>query len=115
MKNKKWIEPKDQVCHIGDESWSVARLFELSRELPVVDVPLDYLCVSSTYDGLNLRDLVMHMQAVLDADLDKPIILSENGDIMDGRHRIMKAMLNKTETIKAVRFEENPEPCRVKV
>jgi len=88
-------------------------LFELSKNLPVIEIPLDWLCVSSTYEKLTLRDIVMHMQAVLDADLSKPIILSEDGDIMDGRHRIMKAMLNDIKTIKAVRFDENPEPCRV--
>jgi len=32
---------------------------------------------------------------------------------MDGRHRLMKAMLLGHETIKAVRFDENPSPCDV--
>lgn len=112
MKKKKWLNPNDQYAHIGDESWSVARLFELSKGLPVMEIPLDHLCVSNTYKNLTLRDLVMHIQAVLDADLSEPIILSEDGDIMDGRHRIMKAMLNNLETIKAVRFDENPQPCK---
>ena len=114
MKIKKWLEPHSQMCHLGNESWSIPRLFELSRNLPIIEIPLDYLCVSSIYEQINLREMVMHMQAVLDADLNKPIILDENGDIMDGRHRIMKAMLNDIKTIKAVRFDENPEPCRVK-
>jgi hypothetical protein len=114
MKNKKWLAPHDQMCWLGDDGWSVPRLFELSRSLPVIEIPLDHLCLSSTYDKLTARDLVMHMQAVNDADLDKPIIMSEDGDIMDGRHRIMKAMLNDIKTIKAVRFDENPEPCRTK-
>lgn len=46
--------------------------------------------------------------------LEKPIILDEDGGLMDGRHRLMKAMLIGAETIKAVRFDENPEPCQVK-
>lgn len=112
MKLKTWISPHEQYCHLGEESWSVARLFELSRNLPAFEIPLDYLCLSSTYDKLNLRDLVMHMQAVNNADLSMPIILSEDGDIMDGRHRIMKALLLGLKTIKVVRFEENPEPCK---
>jgi hypothetical protein len=57
--------------------------------------------------------MVMHMRAVNDADLDKPIILDEDGELMDGRHRLMKAMLIGNETIKAVRFDENPSPCKV--
>ena len=66
-----------------------------------------------TYEKLTLRDVVMHMKAVNDADLDKPIILDEDGELMDGRHRLMKAMLLGHENIKAVRFDENPSPCRV--
>ena len=56
---------------------------------------------------------VMHMKAVNDADLKRPIILDEDGELMDGRHRLMKAMLLGKKTIKAVRFDENPSPCQV--
>lgn len=54
----------------------------------------------------------MHMAAINAADLSYPIILDEDGEIMDGRHRIMKAMLAGEKTIKAVRFDENPSPCK---
>ena len=56
--------------------------------------------------------MVMHVKAILESNLDFPIILDEDGYILDGRHRIMKAILNGESTIKAVRFEENPAPCR---
>lgn len=114
MKIKSWIEPSKQMCSLGRHSWSVARLFELVRELPVMDVPLEHLNMYNTYEKLTLREMVMHMKAVLDADLDKPIILDEDGEIMDGRHRLMKAMLHNVPTIKVVRFDENPPPCQVK-
>lgn len=112
MKLKNWLSPNEQMCWLGDDGWSVPRLFELSRSLPIIEIPIDHLCLSSTYEKLTLRDLVMHIQAVNNADLDRPIILSEDGDIMDGRHRIMKSLLIGSKTIKAVRFEENPEPCK---
>lgn len=114
MKIKRWISPHDQVCTLGKHSWSVSRLFELIRNLPVMDVPLDHLNVYYTYEKLTLREMVMHMAAVNEADLNNPIIMDEDGEIMDGRHRIMKAMLTGAETIKAVRFDYNPEPCRIK-
>jgi len=79
-----------------------------------MEIPLDHLYIYNTYEKLTLREMVMHMKAVLAADLDNPIILDEDGEIMDGRHRIMKALLGGAETIKAVRFDENPSPCRVK-
>lgn len=114
MKIKAWIDPKDQMCSIGRHCWGVPRLFELSRSLPVMEVPLNRLSLWYTYEKLTLREMVMHMKAVNDADLDKPIILDEDGELMDGRHRLMRAMLNGAETIKVVRFEENPVPCQVK-
>jgi hypothetical protein len=113
MKNKVWASPEDQMARLGRHHWSVSRLFELSRQLPVMDVPLTHLNLYYTYEKLTLRDMVMHMAAVNDADLDYPIIMDEDGEVMDGRHRIMKALLLGHETIKAVRFETNPSPCRV--
>lgn len=114
MKIKDWHKPHDQMCSIGSHKWSVARLFELARDIKVMDVPLNHINLYYTYEKLTLRDMVMHMRAINDADLDKPIILDEDGELMDGRHRLMKAMLLGNETIKAVRFDENPDPCQMK-
>lgn len=113
MKIKDWADPHQQMCRLGKLSWSVPRLFELARDLPVMDVPLKHLSVYYIYEKLTLREMVMHMNAVNAADLTKPIILDEDGELMDGRHRLMKAMLTGAETIKAVRFDENPSPCQV--
>lgn len=101
------------MCQLGCHHWSVPRLFELSRNLPVMEIPLDHICISYRYEKLTLTELVMHMKAVEDADLNYPIILDEEGDLMDGRHRIMKALLYGHDKIKAVRFDENPRPCRI--
>lgn len=89
-------------------------MLELSKDLPVMEVPLNHLNVWHSYDKLTLRDMVMHMKAVNAADLNYPIIMDEDGELMDGRHRLMKAMLNGVDTVKVVRFEENPSPCQVK-
>ena len=113
MKIKKWIPPHEQMCKLGRHSWSVARLIELSRSLPVMELPLDALSVYYTYEKVTLREMVMHVKAVELADLNYPIILDEDGELMDGRHRLMAAMLHGEKTIKAVRFDENPTPDRV--
>lgn len=113
MKIKEWCNYKEQSCRFNNgDTWSIARLVTLSQDLPVMDIPLIHLNINAVYDDLSLRDMVMHMKAVQDADLSMPIILDEDGCIMDGRHRIMKALLEGTETIKAVRFDENPHPDR---
>ena len=112
MKIKDWILPNEQMCSLGRHSWSVPRLFELARGLTVMDVPLNHLNAYYIYEKLTLREMVMHMQAVNNADLNMPIILDEDGELMDGRHRLMKAMLTGAESIKVVRFDENPSPCQ---
>lgn len=78
-----------------------------------MEIPINHLNVRYMYDRMSLREMVTHMQAVNDADLEMPIILDEDGEVMDGRHRIMKALLLGKETIKAVRFDENPYPCKI--
>lgn len=113
MKIREWFKIEDQNCKIGKHHWSVARLIQLSKDLPVLEIPLDHLYIYWTYNSLRPRDFVMHMRAVDNADLSYPIILDEDGELMDGRHRIMKAMLLDIPTIKAVRFDTNPEPCKI--
>lgn len=110
---KKYHNPNDgQMARIAEEHWSVARLIHLTKDFEVLDIPLRHLYLYSTYQQINLREMVMHMRAVQDADLSYPIILDEDGELMDGRHRIMRALLDGETSIKAVRFDENPEPCR---
>ena len=113
MKIKSFYSAREQMTNIGCHWWSVARLFELAKDLPVMDIPIDHLNVYYKYENLTLREMVMHMKAVEDANLAFPIILDEDGDLMDGRHRIMKALFKGIKTIKAVRFDENPSPCRI--
>jgi hypothetical protein len=59
---------------------------------------------------LTVRILVRHMQLVKDADLYFPIILSADGPVMDGMHRVAKALLDGRTPILSVRFKVQPEP-----
>jgi hypothetical protein len=102
---------KDQNSQLGKNIWSVQRLISLTKDFPVMEVPLDHINVYHNYK-VSLREMVMHIQAINNSDLSFPIILDEDGEIMDGRHRVMKALLMGEKTIKAVRFDENPSPCK---
>ena len=112
MKIKPFCSPEKQMSQLGNHHWSVPRLFVLSKSLPVMDIPINHLNVYCKYETLTLRAMAGHVKAVNDADLNYPIILDEDGEIMDGRHRIMKALLTGAKTIKAVKFDENPSPCK---
>ncbi|HJZ13152.1 MAG TPA: hypothetical protein VJ521_13430, partial [Acidobacteriota bacterium] len=56
------------------------------------------------------RGMVEHIKLIEEADLSFPVILSSDGAVMDGMHRIAKAMLHGREAIEAVQFEKDPEP-----
>ncbi len=51
-----------------------------------------------------------HLRRVLDANLDYPIILSEENYILDGVHRLMKCKYLGIEKIKYVKFKKDPKP-----
>ena len=101
------------MCNMGRHHWSVPRIIEMSKGLEVREVPIDFLNVRDRFKNLSLREMAMHIKAVDEANLSCPIILDEDGEIMDGRHRIIKALVLGEKTIKVVRFDENPTPCRV--
>ena len=98
----------------GDQrnsKWSVARLIALSKDLPVFEATMASIATDYTLtDSADLRDFAAHMRKVQEADLSYPILLAPNGVIMDGRHRLTKAILEGCTTIKAVRFSETPVP-----
>jgi hypothetical protein len=56
------------------------------------------------------RSLVEHVELIQAADPSFPIILSATGAVMDGMHRVAKAVLEGRTEIQAVQFAEDPEP-----
>jgi hypothetical protein len=56
------------------------------------------------------RAMIEHLHLIEQADLSFPIILSASGAVMDGMHRVAKAVLEGRETIEAVQFDVDPPP-----
>jgi hypothetical protein len=100
----------------GLDAWDVDRLIALSADLPVVEVPLSAVSELDTEywfkDGQRptVRSVVEHTRLMEGADLSFPVILAADGRVMDGMHRIAKALLLGLPTVDAVRFEVTPEP-----
>jgi hypothetical protein len=90
-------------------AWDVDRLVDLSRDLPPFQVPVSD--VQPDYDWSD--DVAGHKQLIDEADLSFPIILAADGRVMDGRHRVAKAIREGRTTIAAVQFEKDPEPDHV--
>lgn len=100
-------------------TWRVARLWALSRDLPVFDYAvhdspvLDQDRWFGDRHRPTVRRVLDHMRRVEAADARHAIILSASGDVMDGIHRIARAWLDGRPTVPAVQFDVDPEPDRV--
>jgi hypothetical protein len=99
-------------------SWDVDRLVQLSQDLPRKYIPLSAIRELDEPLGRDpepptWRGLLEHMKLIEEADLSFPIILSADGAVMDGRHRVAKAAWQGRTEIAAVQFERDPEPDHV--
>jgi hypothetical protein len=57
-----------------------------------------------------VRSVVDHLRLVQAVDLAYPVILGSDGRVMDGMHRIARALLEGHEAVAAVQFDADPEP-----
>jgi len=101
-------------------AWDVDRLVALSAGLPRINVPLteireldESFWFSGPGDIPTCRKVVAHAQLMREADLSFPIILSADGRVMDGMHRVCRAAMDNLKTITAVRFARDPEPHHI--
>lgn len=92
--------------------WGVARLIDDTKNLKPFNCPLAALDLSHIiWKNSDMVDLAWHCKKVNEADLEQPIILSWDGSIADGRHRVIKAIISDKRFIKAVRMHWKPAPC----
>jgi hypothetical protein len=98
-------------------AWDVRRLVKLSEDLPVHHVRVSAIAEvdeNHWYSYGNVaptcRSIVEHCALIRDSDLSIPIILDQAGRVMDGMHRVCKAILEGKEELPAVQFEADPEP-----
>ena len=101
----------------GLDVWDVDRLIQLSAAFPIKQVDLSSIDeVDTVYwfdpatDPPTVRRVIDHVQLIQEVDLSHPIIFAGDGRVMDGMHRVARAILEGHTTIKAVRFEKDPEP-----
>ena len=105
-----------RLTSAGRLVWFVERLWYLAQELPVRQFPIDQIaefdqnCWFGPTSSPTCRAVAQHARRIFDADLRYPIILSAEGHLMDGGHRIAKAYLLQLNEVPAVQFWHDPEP-----
>lgn len=106
------MDPLHHFFSDGDNSWEVYRLWEAAFGLPVEEVLVqDLLKWASDGDPCQTpQERANEISRVLLADLNYPIILTPEGWIADGVHRLVKCLVEDRKTIKVVRLPVMPEP-----
>lgn len=104
---------QDYYCDGAGGWYSVAKLLDDTKHLPVFDLPLAGLDLTpQIWRDADMLKLACHVKRCMDANLDCPILLDWSGAIADGRHRVLKAIAMGKRTIKARRMTWKPDPCR---
>jgi len=100
----------------GLDAWDVDRLIEMTCGLPIEEIAVDHIAeIDLAYwfdetDQPTVRRIVEHMRLVAEVDPSHPIIVDPDGRLMDGMHRVARALLEGSNVIAAVRLRELPEP-----
>jgi hypothetical protein len=101
----------------GLDAFNVSALIRLSRELPTISVDprsIAELGVNHWYmepsQQPTPRSMLEHIQLVEECDLSYPIILDSAGRVMDGMHRICRAIRDGHASINAKQFVRDPTP-----
>lgn len=100
----------------GLEAWDVDRLLAAVQDAPVEDVPLAAIEDVDTeywYDhgcAATVHSVVEHCRLIQQVDLRYPIVLDPQGRVMDGMHRVARALLEGRTSIKARRLSQLPAP-----
>ena len=97
----------------GDVTWDVGTLWNLVAsqapvEFPVAALPaFDARVWVDRWKNVTPEWIIRHAQRIQQADLSCPILLTPDGEIADGWHRLAKARLEGRETLPALRLPED--------
>lgn len=98
----------------GPNVWKVNSLLHhvADQDLEPFDLPLCAIHIGEKVwetGDMSVKQFVIHWRRASKADLKYPVIMDADGFIMDGWHRVAKALFLGMSTIKAVRFDETPD------
>ncbi len=112
QKHSKIVDGKRYIW-FTEKLWKISKDFEVF-EVNVEDFPeLDMDCWFGNDTKPTLRKIAEHCDKINMASLKYPIILNSDGSLMDGGHRLCKALISGIKTVKAVKFESMPKPDKI--
>ncbi|SMY06509.1 hypothetical protein [Flavimaricola marinus] len=113
------IRAQYHIRRVGDHLhiWDLRKLAALAADCPVTEHPLARIAeideaywFDATGDQPTCRAVMAHAGQAAQTDLGYPILLCASGRVMDGMHRVMKAVAEGRDTIAARQLRETPPP-----
>ena len=100
----------EQFQTYDDIRYPVAALIAASKDFEVIELPVEFLYRGNglTPDP-SLHEFAIAMKRVMKSDLKFPIILSPINTVLDGKHRLTKAIYQGETSIKCVKFHSMPD------
>ncbi len=102
--------------------WNVHRLVRLSKGIDPILVSLSDIAELDEnwwYQEPGMmptpRSFAEHLVLVRETDLKHPILLCADGRLMDGMHRVVKALVEGRTHIQAIRLPVTPKPDHINV
>jgi len=101
--------------------WDVPALWERAKDLPTISVSIEELDEldrvawygADRHSGrLTVRQCVAHAKRIDEADIEQPILLSPDGKMLDGFHRLGKALKIGLTHLPAKQLPFEPTPIR---
>lgn len=99
--------------------WSLDYIWSVSNDIETEYISIDFLWETMYKDiyvwldeneELTNTHFLHHLERVMDADLNYPIILSEENYILDGVHRLIKSKYLGLKSIMCKKFVFDPLP-----
>ena len=110
------------IRHVGADThvWDVNHLLRQNTALPVISTALQHIAeVEQAYwfpdSHPTTAEIIEHMRLVETADLTYPILIDAEGKLMDGMHRVAKALLAGHTHIHAQQLSLTPAPDFINV
>ncbi|APC96402.1 hypothetical protein [Francisella frigiditurris] len=102
--------------------WDVLKLIEKAKDLIPKLISISLIKEIDENYWYEIGDseptcasLIEHIKLINDANLDYPIILSKDGRVMDGMHRVCKAIILGEKEIKVFQFKEDIPPDYINI
>jgi len=118
MRKQYYFRKVDNDTHI----WDVDKLVKIAEHYLPKEIMLESIdeldenyWFQNNGDEPSVRGISKHIELAKKTSFKYPVILSSDGKVMDGMHRILKALMKGKETIKVIQFLEDPEPDFINV